>query len=191
MRCCPTVVARVVVDGLSAFRDLLILHHKYYPQYHSACHILSLLCSVLCSFAHVLILYAFSTHTLNTHTQSNEPAFLTALFKQPDCPDASPVSTHSTTFDDSIKRLNFMQCVCAAGLGVSCVCVCVWLGASPKARGVYMAAALDVICHRCYSPSPTALLAMNSACSQAPKWHFLHSASSGHFTTSLQVERVL
>lgn len=67
VRCCPTVVARVVAEGLLAFRDLLILHHKYYPQYHSARHILSLLCSVLCLFAHVLILYAFNTHTLNTH----------------------------------------------------------------------------------------------------------------------------
>lgn len=61
-----------------------------------------------------------------------------------------------------------MQCVCSRVRGEVCVHVCL-VGASPKARGVYMAAALDVICHRCYSPSPTALLAMNSACSQAPK----------------------
>lgn len=51
-----------------------------------------------------------------------------------------------------------------------CMHVCVFGGgAFPEARGVYMAAALDVICHRCYSSPPAAFLAMNSACSRAPE----------------------
>lgn len=189
MRCCPTVVARVVAEGLLAFRDLLILHHKYYPQYHSACHILSLLCSVLCLFAHVLILYAFNTHTLNTHRVMSRHSWRLSSNSQT---VQMPLWSQLTALPLMTPLRGSILCsVCAAGLGVRCACMCVWLGASPKARGVYMAAALDVICHRCYSPSPTALLAMNSACSQAPKWHFVHSASSGHFTAALQVERVL
>jgi len=51
------------------------------------------------------------------------------------------------------------------------VCVCVCGGAFPNARGVGMAAVLDVVRHTCYSSPPTALLAMNSACSQAPGSH--------------------
>lgn len=51
-----------------------------------------------------------------------------------------------------------------------CVHVCVYSGGPfPEARGVYMAAALDVICHRCYPSPPAAFLAMNCACSRAPE----------------------
>lgn len=60
--------------------------------------------------------------------------------------------------------------------------MCIRQGGFLEARGVYVAAALAVICHRCSSSPPTALLAMNSACS-----HALSSRQNDTLGITLQV----